>query len=42
MQKSNIANIEAEDAALPIHGLSGSPLEMQYLAKRLSAAAMPC
>jgi carboxylesterase len=32
------SNIEAEHAALLIHGLSGSPLEMQYLAKGLRRA----
>jgi len=35
MQKSVI---ETEHAALLIHGLSGNPLEMQYLAKRLRQA----
>ena len=35
MRKSNI---EAEHAALLIHGLSGNPLEMQYLAKGLRRA----
>jgi carboxylesterase len=35
MRKSNI---DAEHAALLIHGLSGSPLEMQYLTKRLRQA----
>lgn len=32
------ANFEPEHAALLIHGLSGNPLEMQYLAKRLRRA----
>jgi carboxylesterase len=32
------SNIESEHAALLIHGLSGSPLEMQYLAKGLRRA----
>jgi carboxylesterase len=32
------SNIEAEHAVLLIHGLSGSPLEMQYLAKGLRRA----
>lgn len=31
---------EAEHAALLIHGLSGNPLEMQYLAKRLRQAGI--
>jgi carboxylesterase len=32
------SHIEPEHAALLIHGLSGNPLEMQYLAKRLRQA----
>src|SRR6266849_4279544 len=32
------SHIETEHAALLIHGLSGNPLEMQYLAKRLRQA----
>jgi carboxylesterase len=32
--------IETEHAALLIHGLSGNPLEMQYLAKRLGQAGI--
>jgi carboxylesterase len=37
MKKSNT---ETEHAALLIHGLSGNPLEMQYLAKRLRQAGI--
>ncbi len=33
-------NIAAEHAALLIHGLSGNPLEMQYLSKRLRQAGV--